>query len=383
MGALAALFDDLRVLVPVAPSGPSAGEVPLGSPGVTVVPLTVLHSQGWRRKLGFPFWVLRNLSTMVSEFCRSDAVHAPIPGDVGTVGMLLAWLFRKRLLVRHCGNWLKPVTFAEKFWRGFMEATAGGRKVMLATGGAAEPPSARNSNVHWIFSSSLTEKELGRYGAPRSCPADGRLALAIVARQERAKGAGTVIRSLALLRRQFPQVKLEIVGEGSAIPEFKRMAVAEGVGDRVDFAGKLNHEQVLHRLQAADLFVFPTTSSDGFPKAVLEALATGLPVVATRVSVLPQLLGTGCGVLIDEATPEAVARGIEQALSSAACYEGMSRRAIETACHYSLEAWRDAIGALLTKAWGPLRGEGMGRGAGGREQGAGIGNRESEVGGRR
>jgi glycosyltransferase involved in cell wall biosynthesis len=355
MAAIAELFDETILLVPCHRHTGEPGEIPLAGPRLRVSPLPPPYGSGLGRKLLFPLWFLRCAPAILREFRNADAVHAPIPGDVGTVGMLLAWLFRKPLFVRHCGNWLRPATLAEKLWRWFMETFAGGRNVMLATGGAAEPPSRKNPNVHWIFSTSLTQDELSTYASPRSYPSNGQVRLIIVARQEKAKGAATVIESLPLLARRFPQVSFDIVGEGSAIPGFKQLASEAGVAERVHFPGKLNHEQVMQRLRDAHLFVFPTTSSDGFPKAVLEGLASGLPVVATRVSVLPQLLGNGCGVLLDEATPEAVARGVEQALSDPARYEAMSRRAIETARQYSLEAWRDTIGGYLSAAWGPLR----------------------------
>jgi glycosyltransferase involved in cell wall biosynthesis len=228
---------------------------------------------------------------------------------------------------------------------------------MLATGGAPDPPSRKNPNVRWIFSTSLTRAELEVYSRPRSLSPDGNVRLIITARQEMAKGAGLVIRSLPRLATRFPGIRFEIIGEGSAVPEFRRITESLGLTDRVHFAGKLNHEQVMARLKEASLFVFPTSSSDGFPKAVLEALASGLPVVATRVSVLPTLLGEGSGVLIDEPTPEAVAQGVEKALADPSAYEAMSRKAIATARQYSLEAWRDEIGRQLTAAWGPLKAE--------------------------
>ena len=355
MAAIAELFDETVLLVPCYRQAGGSGEIPLGGPRLRVSPLPPPYGSGLGRKLLFPFWFLRCTPTILGEFRSAGAIHAPIPGDVGTVGMLLAWVFRKPLFVRHCGNWLRPKSLAEKFWRWFMETFARGRNVMLATGGAAEPPSRKNPNVHWIFSSSLTQRELQVYAGERTYPSDGQLRLIIVARQEKAKGADTVIRSLPLLAERFPKVSFDIVGEGAAIPGFKQLASETGVAERVHFPGKLNHEQVMQRLRDAHLFVFPTTSSEGFPKAVLEGLASGLPVVTTKVSVLPQLLGNGCGVLLEEATPEAVARGIEQALSNPAQYEAMSRKAIETARQYSLEAWRDTIGGYLSAAWGPLR----------------------------
>jgi len=350
------LFDETRLMVPIKVAASAGGEIRLTGHQLAVVPLTSRSGTGLASKLSFVPWLLRNGPTLLREIRAADAVHAPVPGDVGTVGMLLAWFARKPLLVRHCGNWSKPVTAAERFWRWFMERIAGGRNVMLATGGMPDPPSQHHPHVRWIFSSSLTRAELETHGSPRPCPSAGApICLTIVARQEAAKGAGTVIRSLPSLAEHFPRMTFEIVGEGSAIPEFRRLAQECAVADRVHFTGKLNHEQVMERLSTSTLFVFPTVSSDGFPKAVLEGLASGLPVIATRVSVLPALLESGCGILIDEATPEAVVHAVEKALADAGTYEAMSRQAIATARQYSLEAWRDTIGGHLTTAWGPLR----------------------------
>ena len=354
MAALSELFDSTQLLVPVSPQAPPRGEIPLRGHNLTIHPLSARRGAGLAAKIGFLPWLIWNSPTLLHALWTADAVHAPIPGDVGTAGMLGAWLLRKPLFVRHCGNWLKPATLAEKFWRRFMEAVAGGRNVMLATGGAPAPPSARNPHIRWIFSTSLTRQELNRYATPRPFPPPGQARLILVARQDPHKGADTVIRSLPLLLPQFPGVSFEIVGDGSAIPELRQLAQQTGLAERVHFAGKLTHAEVMNRLQPAHLFVFPTTASEGFPKAVLEALATGLPVVATPVSVLPQLLGTGCGVLVAESTPDALADAIAKALASPAAYEGMSRQAIATASQYSLETWRQTIGALLTPAWAPL-----------------------------
>lgn len=352
MQALAGLFDELRVLVPVAPMGASKGEIPFPAGALVVVPLAPLWGRGVWRKLLFPFWLLRNAPTLLGEFFRADGVHTPIPGDVGTVGMLLAWLFRKPLYVRHCGNWLKPQTGAEKFWRWFMEFAGGGQNLMLATGGAPTPPSPRNPSVQWIFSSSLWRREIAAVARPRTLPLDRPLRLILVARQETAKGGGRLIESLRWLSADFPGIEAWIVGDGGAIPGYRKLSAELGLEAQVRFPGKVNHEEVLGLLHDCDLFVFPTTSSDGFPKAVLEAMATGLPVVATRVSVLPSLLGEGVGLLLDSAEPVEVARGIRSALSDRGRYEDMSRKSVCKAQQYSLETWAETIGSHLQTAWG-------------------------------
>ena len=76
-------------------------------------------------------------------------------------------------------------------------------------------------------------------------------------------------------------------------------------------------------------------------------------MITTRVSVLPLLLARGGGLLLDEATPEAVARAVETCLASAERYLAMSQAALETAKEFSLERWRDTIAAQLHTAWAP------------------------------
>jgi glycosyltransferase involved in cell wall biosynthesis len=243
---------------------------------------------------------------------------------------------------------------------------------MLATGGSAQRPSEKNPDVRWIFSSSLTRGQLSEYGRERHAPPIGQARLCIVARQDPQKGAGVVIRALPLIAKRFPAARFDVVGDGPGLTEFKRAATELAVSERVTFHGKLGHGAVMNLLQQADIFCFPTGANDGFPKAVFEGLASGLPAVATRVSVLPMLLEKGGGVLIEERTPEAVAAAVEEILSSQKRYEAMSCQAIETAREFSLESWRDTIGGYLREAWGALR-------SGDGTQKMGAGSRESEV----
>jgi hypothetical protein len=299
-------------------------------------------------------WLARNSVVLWREIRLADAVHAPIPGDIGTIGMLLAFMLRKPLFVRHCGNWHVPRTAAERFWKWFMERFGGGRNVMLATGGDGAPPSTRNPALRWIFSTTLTADELRACAVQRAHPGE-RCRLIIACRQELAKGAGVVIDSLPLLVARMPYVTLDIVGDGGALAAFKRQVAALGLDACVTFHGKVGHARVIELLKGADVFCYPTSSSEGFPKVVLEALACGLPVIATRVSVLPDLLRDGAGLLLDEATPAAVAAAIACALGSPDGYRAMSERAVDTARQFSLERWTETIAASLTAAWGELR----------------------------
>lgn len=356
MHALSELFDRTTVVVPSVGNGPRAGERAITGHNLKIAPLTLPPGAAWRRKIALPFWALRNARTLVGEIHRADAVHAVIPGDVGTVGMLMAWLTRKRLFVRHCGNWLVQRTTAEHFWHAFIERAASRSNVMLVTGGGPEPPSHRNESVHWIFSTALTAQQLGALAPAAARHAWRGPDLITVARQDPEKGTTIIVESLPLLLRQYRNTRLHVVGDGSAIKSCRELAARLGIEDHVVFHGEVGHERVLELLLASDVFCFPT-ASEGFPKVVLEALACGLPVVTTRVSVLPHLLADGCGIFIDTQDPGSLAAAVHSCLADAARYREMSIRAVRTARQYSLERWRDRIGEFVRAAWGPPRAE--------------------------
>lgn len=355
MKALSELFDETTLLLPCNPRGNAAGELALDGRNLRIVALTPRYGEDFYSKLSFFPWLLRNSCTIFRELHRADGVHTPIPSDVGTVGMLAAWLFQKPLFVRYCGNWLQPVTLAEKLWLRFMERAAGGSNVMLATGGTDVSPSAKSPELHWIFSTSLSQAEIEAL-SHREIELDSRnLRLITVGRQDGAKGTELLIQALSLIHRQQPNTVLHVVGDGPNMAVLKQAALELGCSDRVIFHGKVDHAGVLDLLGKAHLFCFPS-QSEGFPKAVLEALACGLPVIATPISVLPLLLANGCGVLIEPAA-DSIAQAVNTLVTAPGRYKQMSALAHETAREYTLERWRDTIRGYLEAAWGPLKAE--------------------------
>jgi hypothetical protein len=355
MEALSQLFDSTDIVVPVHDEPPPAGKLPIKGPGVRVVELQQPRGRAWSRKLALLPWMVSNLPRIRRQVKDADAVHTPLAGDVGTFGMVFALLHKKPLFVRYCGNWGQPITLANRLLMPLLERIAGGRNVVLATGGGPQPPSPRYPDVRWIFASSLSNQELTAIGRQPLRPWSGeRLRLVQVSRQEPAKNTRNIIEALPAVLAEHAETSLDIIGEGSAVPMLRRLTADLGLEGRVHFHGQLNHEQVIEVLLASDLFVFPTLS-EGFPKAVLEALACGLPVITSPVSVLPHLIGDRSGVLIEDVRPATIASAILELAGDLERFAQMQAEARKTACGYSLERWRDTIGDILRPAWGALK----------------------------
>ncbi len=106
---------------------------------------------------------------------------------------------------------------------------------------------------------------------------------------------------------------LDIVGDGELRGHLEARAARLGLGGAVRFHGEVAKGEVAKLMRAADLFVLPSLY-ENLPCVLIEAMATGLPSVATRVGGVPELVGPDAGVLVAPGDPAALAAGIGAAL---------------------------------------------------------------------
>ncbi len=98
---------------------------------------------------------------------------------------------------------------------------------------------------------------------------------------------------------RVPEARLDIVGDGPEAAALRRRAEDDGVSDRVRFLGARSHDEVMERMRAADVFVL-ASSYEGLPHVLIEALASGTPVIATRDAGTVDVIEDGAnGVLVD------------------------------------------------------------------------------------
>lgn len=103
------------------------------------------------------------------------------------------------------------------------------------------------------------------------------------------KGQHIVIKTIVELVRQGYNVKCILAGDGIKRKEFEELAKAENVDDRVTFTGLLDKEQIAYYLKSSHILMLPT-QSEGLPRSIIEAMAVGLPCVASDVDGIPELL---------------------------------------------------------------------------------------------
>jgi glycosyltransferase involved in cell wall biosynthesis len=144
---------------------------------------------------------------------------------------------------------------------------------------------------------------------------DGRLIVGMVARLDPIKDQATLIRAFAEIAEQYPQAELWLIGDGERAWELCELAAAEGLADRIVFWGP--RRDVPELLGQMDLFAFSTMRDEGFGIALIEAMAAGLPVVASDVPACREVLGDGAaGVLVPAGDHAGLAQAIGALLRS-------------------------------------------------------------------
>ena len=128
------------------------------------------------------------------------------------------------------------------------------------------------------------------------------------------KGITDFLVALPTLLQSYPKLTYLIVGDGPDRSRLDRFVADLGVGQSVHFAGR--RSDIPHMLAATDLFVLPSLT-EALPTVLIEAMAVGLPVVATQVGGVPEIVDSGVtGLLVPPSSPTALAEAADRLLNS-------------------------------------------------------------------
>lgn len=156
----------------------------------------------------------------------------------------------------------------------------------------------------------------------REAPADGAWHLVQACRLIEKKGIDVTLRAFAAFVAQYPKARLTVAGDGKLLGELRALATDLQLGDAVDFPGFQSQADLAALYRRAHVFVHPSQTTarldqEGVPNAMLEAMSTGLPVVATWHGGIPEAVTNGKdGLLTPERDEAALAASLMQLATS-------------------------------------------------------------------
>jgi glycosyltransferase involved in cell wall biosynthesis len=339
------LFPEVRIAAPCEDGPPPGDAAPIDRPNVDVdpQPRTGGDSLGAKVKQALLLPVLA--ASLARALRRADAVHVRCPGNLGLLGIMMAPLFSRRLIAKYAGQWtgfpgeartvrLQRAILRSGWWKG---------PVTVYGSWPGQPP--------WIvpfFTSVLDREQIerarsvagGRGRAPQDRPR-----VLFVGRLSRAKNVDALLDALA--RTGLPGT---IVGDGPERGALEAQAARLGVA--ADFAGAVDFDRVLGFYETHDILVL-ASETEGWPKAIVEAMAFGLVCIGSDRGLIPQILGEGRGFVVPPRDVDALAAALRRAAdpANAADTGAMIGRAAAFGLRYSLEDLREALRELMAERW--------------------------------
>lgn len=318
------------------------------------------------RKL--PLVYMRNAPIMRREFARSDAAVLSVSGG-GNALMAHPILQRmgKPVFPYITSNLEKVVSEGFKYrgakrkmavWMSRLQGSYIRRMTARAAGVFYFGSELRRSypagegRAHVTFASSISDGDIAE---PREGFLDpGRIRLIYVGRLAHEKGLHTLIAALEILvRRMSYDAELILCGDGLERTALEIATERAGLAGRVAFAGFVPPGEILHRLLGtADVFVLPSIS-EGVPKVILEAMARGLPVVASNVGGIPDIVEQDeNGILTAPGKADELASAVARLRGDDELYRRLSAAGVRFALDHTAERQAARIAAVIKAAAG-------------------------------
>jgi glycosyltransferase involved in cell wall biosynthesis len=209
--------------------------------------------------------------------------------------------------------------------------------------------------MHWLPSSALSQSELDGIDPRPDHALSDSPSLVYIGRLAPEKNIPHLIQAMSLLKEQGyrPLPRLTLVGGGPQREQLEALVRELGCADIVSFAGQLDRRDLSMQLSQADLCVH-ASAAEGSPKAWLDAMAHGLPVLACEVPGARWTIGADGerGWLAPQGDVGAFAAALRRILTEPCDWPGLRRRARAYVESRTLEAWREQIGEICVRQWG-------------------------------
>jgi glycosyltransferase involved in cell wall biosynthesis len=369
--SLARRVDEVVLCVPHRPE-PFAGEAyRLRAENVTLCPLPFFDSLP-----GFYAGLPVMLARLWRRLPSWDLVNARIPTPLGVYAFALAKVRRRPIFLLVVGDLAGvaasvPIDRPKRaLYRAYLAVEERLQGWMVSRAPSFVNGQALYAKYHrpgrpilLTTTSTISQDDIGP--APNALDDVGErepetpIRMLCVSRIDPRKGLRFLPEAMSELGKRGRNVTLTIVGPvvGTLGAEERtrvtRAAAAHAVADRIDFVGPKTQPGIMRIAREHDLFVLPTLPGEGVPRVLLEAMAAGLPIVASDVAGVPSLIADGVnGLLVPPGDPGAIADAVDRLLRDGALRRQLVENGFTVARAHTTEAHANKIVLGLKKLAG-------------------------------
>ncbi|TGV04436.1 glycosyltransferase family 4 protein [Flavivirga rizhaonensis] len=284
------------------------------------------------------------LFQLIKAFQKTDHIHLRCPGNIGLLGCIIQFFFPKKTkTAKYAGNWdpKSKQSFSYRLQKWLLSNTFLTRNITVLVYGQWKN---QTKNIKSFFTATYSENEIS---VPKSRNYSKALKFIFLGSLVEGKRPLLVIKIIEALYKKGKEVSLEVYGEGVLSKELEDYIVNNNLEKRINLHGNREKNVIKNALKEAHFLILPS-KSEGWPKAVAEAMFFGVIPISTLISCVPYMLDHGSrGILIESSLDKAV-KTIEETLNNGEKYlEKMSLEASIWSQNYTLEAFETEIKELL------------------------------------
>lgn len=342
------LFAKVRIAAPCKNVQPSAYAGSFTRTNIDIYPIPETGGKSIISK-AYQLWTLPKLVRSLFDVMReTDCIHVRCPGNIGLLGIILSPLFSSFIVAKYAGQWpnyksepwtyrLQKMMLRSKWWRG---------PVMVYGDWSNQPSHIVSSFTSVMSKSQLSHAREIASKKELSAPLD----ILYVGRLSVEKNVDMLLKALSILNSRGLTCYCRVVGEGPERENLEGLTIRLGLANQVQFVGGMPFRKVLNYYEKSDVLVL-VSKSEGWGKAITEAMAFGLVCIGSNTEMLSRILGEGRGLLVSLGSPEALADALERIHEDPAGVREMTQLASTWAQQYSLEGLRNSIHDLLIDYW--------------------------------
>ena len=353
MNVWSELFDELVMVAPLEQGPPPQFWAPYRhSEKISVIPFRQDMGRGLEQATTSFTEVPRMLGALLKAVRQTDAFHLRSPSSIALLASLVLPLLQARLCAKYAGQWCAyPGEPRSYRWQRALLRSPWWRSLVTVYGEWPDQP----AHVVPLFTSVLNQQQLtkARRAAQQKAQqglASNGLRLLYTGRLSAAKNVDITIEAVAQLQARGHHVSLDVVGDGAERDALRMRAFELGLQDRIRFAGSVEFERVLDFYERADVLVL-ASETEGWPKAIAEAMAFGLVCIGSNRGLVPWMLGERRGLVVPPRDVMALTETLAPIATTPDSYLEMGQRAAAWSANYSLEGLREALRELLSARW--------------------------------
>lgn len=342
------LFPQVILAAPCKNAAAPGDCAPLHRGNISIAPQKEVGGETWKAKAALAVSIPVLIWQLSLSMTKADAIHVRCPGNLGLLALLLSPLFTRYRVAKFAGQWGRhpAENWTVRLQRAILRSRWWKSPVTVYGEWPGQP-----SHVIPFFTSVLTADQIARArkAAGRGKTGDP-LRVLFVGRLSRAKNVDVLLEALAQLRLEGLQCRCSIVGHGPERRRLEDLTRSLGLADFVEFAGGMEFARVLEYFERSDVLVL-ASETEGWPKAIAEAMAFGVICIGSNLGLIPQMLGSGRGLLVQPRNRSALCNALRQIVLDPQRFEPMRAQAAAWAQQYSLESLRETLRSLLEKQW--------------------------------